>query len=195
MAEAPAYRIHSQPVYPPLAWDPSGRRHLLLAAAADAAVIAPLAACAPAGLELLELGPPGGPWARALPAASCQALADADAALAGLQDRLAAARMGLRLYLAGPEDLIWRASRLAREAGLGEDALRRQRLGTLARPVWCVHCQQLHGAVRTSLLDCLGCGRKLLVRDHFSRRLGAYMGVQIDAEVPGDHPPPEVLYP
>jgi dimethylamine monooxygenase subunit C len=33
------------------------------------------------------------------------------------------------------------------------------------------------------------CSRWLLVRDHYSRRLAAYMGVMVDAEVPGVLPP------
>jgi hypothetical protein len=32
------------------------------------------------------------------------------------------------------------------------------------------------------------------VRDHFSRRLAAFMGVQADAENPGELPQPEQLY-
>ena len=35
---------------------------------------------------------------------------------------------------------------------------------------------------------CPGCGRSLFVRDHFSRRLGAFQGVCVDAETPGDVP-------
>lgn len=197
MAEAASHRLPSQPVYPPLAWDPQGVRHLLLACgdepATTEALARRLAADAPADLALIQVG--AGPWARLLPTASASTAPDAEAALDLLQSRLAEARMGLRLYLLGPESLLWRASRLAAAAGLGEDAIRRERFGTLARPVWCVHCQQLHGAVRSNLLSCQGCGRTLLVRDHFSRRLGAYMGVQVDAEVPGEHPPPEILYP
>ena len=37
---------------------------------------------------------------------------------------------------------------------------------------------------------CPGCGHALFVRDHFSRRLGAFQGVCIDAETPGDVPEP-----
>jgi hypothetical protein len=33
----------------------------------------------------------------------------------------------------------------------------------------------------------------LLVRDHYSRRLGAFMGVCIDAEAPGEIPPAEAF--
>ena len=33
---------------------------------------------------------------------------------------------------------------------------------------------------------CRGCGLTLAVRDHFSRRLSAFMGVHADAEAPGE---------
>lgn len=163
--------IKSQPVYPPLAWDADGRRHLLVAAQDDAELLTLLAA----------LGPCPGPLRRCTP----DALADA----------LARETMGLRLYLVGDESLLWQATRVAYAAGLGDDVIRRHRLGTLARPVWCVHCQTMHTGVRTNLVRCDGCGRHLFVRDHFSRHVGAYMGVMVDAEVPGERPPTETLYP
>jgi hypothetical protein len=33
------------------------------------------------------------------------------------------------------------------------------------------------------------------VRDHYSRRIGAFQGVNVDAEVPGNVPPTQELYP
>jgi hypothetical protein len=42
--------------------------------------------------------------------------------------------------------------------------------------------------VRTNIAQCAGCERWLLVRDHYSRRLAAYMGVMVDAEAPGERP-------
>jgi len=42
--------------------------------------------------------------------------------------------------------------------------------------------------VRTNIVRCPGCARWLLVRDHYSRRLAAYMGVMADAEAPGELP-------
>lgn len=48
--------------------------------------------------------------------------------------------------------------------------------------------------VTTSIVTCTGCGAPLFVRDHFSRRLAAFMGVQVDAEVPGEVPEAEELY-
>ena len=58
-----------------------------------------------------------------------------------------------------------------------------------ARRVFCIHCQASNENVKTNVAKCTGCGRHLLVRDHYSRRLGAYMGVMVDAEAPGEVPP------
>jgi hypothetical protein len=43
-------------------------------------------------------------------------------------------------------------------------------------------------------VKCAGCGRHLFVRDHYSRRLAAYMGVMADAEAPGELPPIEEVF-
>jgi hypothetical protein len=107
-----------------------------------------------------------------------------DSALQKLHESLDQASMGARLYLVGNEDIIWQASKVADRFGMGADAVRRHRLGTLARPVYCVHCRTTTRGVRTNVADCSGCGRALFVRDHFSRHLGAYMGFQIDARSP-----------
>ena len=84
---------------------------------------------------------------------------------------------------------------MAARYGMSSAEIRLYQTGTRARPVFCVHCRAMTRGVRTNLVDCSGCGRTLFVRDHFSRRLGAYMGFQIDAEIPGDKPPVETLYP
>ena len=39
-----------------------------------------------------------------------------------------------------------------------------------------------------NVTPCPGCGAQLFVRDHFSRRLAAFMGVKVDAEAPGEFP-------
>jgi hypothetical protein len=59
--------------------------------------------------------------------------------------------------------------------------------------VRCVHCQTLLDDVTMSLVDCTGCGATLFVRDHFSARLAAFMGVKVDAELPGELPDAEAL--
>ena len=47
----------------------------------------------------------------------------------------------------------------------------------------------------TNVVACAGCGRHLLVRDHFSRRHGAFMGVMVDAELPGVRPAVQEVFP
>jgi len=59
----------------------------------------------------------------------------------------------------------------------------------LARRVYCIHCRATTENVRTNIVRCVACDRWLLVRDHYSRRLAAYMGVMVDAEAPGELPP------
>jgi predicted RNA-binding Zn-ribbon protein involved in translation (DUF1610 family) len=52
-----------------------------------------------------------------------------------------------------------------------------------------VHCKGFTDNVRTSPYTCTHCGLSLLVRDHYSRRLGAFQGVCIHAEEPANIPP------
>lgn len=116
----------------------------------------------------------------------------------GLENRLtwylSNTRMGLRLYVAGSEGFIWWVIGIARDAGLSEDAIQKERCGTLARPVVCVHCRTLTDGVTTNVYQCPGCGLHVFVRDHFSRRLGAYQSVCVDAENPGELPEIEEVY-
>ena len=54
----------------------------------------------------------------------------------------------------------------------------------------CPNC----GELRRPHHVCSHCGLTLLVRDHYSRRLGAFQGVCINAEGPAEIPPVEELY-
>jgi len=83
---------------------------------------------------------------------------------------------------------------IALEFNLNKDEIRSEELGTRARRVHCVHCRATTENVRTNIASCSGCARWLMVRDHYSRRFAAYMGVMIDAEAPGELPPVEELY-
>lgn len=192
--------IKSQPVYTALEWDRAGTHHVLFVAADEPALARRLWAQPPAGPITLILqhagGAPMAGWLAERPA-SVHAIAATtlELALKALGDTLRAAQMGTRLYLVGPEDAIWQAARLADGLGMSRDEMRLMQAGTRARPVFCVHCRTVTRGVRIHIVPCSGCGRALFVRDHFSRRLGAYMGFQIDAEAPGDIPPAEVIYP
>ncbi|MGH8264778.1 MAG: dimethylamine monooxygenase subunit DmmA family protein, partial [Steroidobacterales bacterium] len=109
--------------------------------------------------------------------------------LADFRSILATSLMGTRLYVAGPESFIGVAMKIALEFNLNKDEIRAEDCGTLARRVYCIHCRATTENVRTNIADCVDCGRHLIVRDHYSRRFAAYMGVMADAEVPGELPP------
>jgi hypothetical protein len=104
------------------------------------------------------------------------------------------ALMGTRLYVAGPESFIGLAMKIALSFNLNKDEIRAEEIGTLARRVFCVHCRATTEGAKTNIVRCTGCRRWLLVRDHYSRRLAAYMGVMVDAEAPGELPPVQEIY-
>lgn len=99
------------------------------------------------------------------------------------------ARMGLRLYVAGAEPLIGQVVKTAVENGIEHNSVRTEHRGSTKRRVQCVHCKGITEDVTTNPVTCTHCGTALLVRDHYSRRYAAFMGVRIDAEAPGEIPP------
>ena len=112
-----------------------------------------------------------------------------------LRATLQAAKMGTRLYISGTEGFIGQAMQVALDLGIDFNSIRTEHRGSTARRVQCVHCKGITDNVTTSPFKCSHCGLPLLVRDHYSRRLGAFQGVNIDAEDPGSAPKPEVLFP
>ena len=113
--------------------------------------------------------------------------------LAAFQAVLAGSLMGTRLYVAGPESFMGLVMRIALQFNLNKDEIRAEECGTLARRVYCIHCRSASENVRTNVTQC-SCGRWLVVRDHYSRRLAAYMGVMVDAEAPGELPPVKEVF-
>ena len=112
-----------------------------------------------------------------------------------LKPTLQAAKMGTRVYISGTEGFIGQAMQVALDLGIDFNSIRTEHRGSTARRVQCVHCKGITDNVTTSPFTCSHCGLPLLVRDHYSRRLGAFQGVNIDAEEPGSAPKPEVLFP
>ncbi|MFN3986985.1 MAG: dimethylamine monooxygenase subunit DmmA family protein [Rhodocyclaceae bacterium] len=108
---------------------------------------------------------------------------DADRLKGGLQGLLADAVVGTRLYLCGDESFIWSMQRLALAGGLVEDEIEHLRVGS-RRTVYCVHCATAQESDEAPEIVCSACGLRLTVREHFSRRLGAYMAVCTDADRP-----------
>jgi DNA-directed RNA polymerase subunit RPC12/RpoP len=187
--------IKSKPVYAPLRADVRGRYHLMLGKGggnvALMRVLEELRSQAPQALARTRvLSIPDGAAGdfALLGLEDLRVFSDVPSLLGHFRSRLDGALMGTRLYVAGPESFIGLAMKLALEFDLNKDEIRAEELGTLARRVHCIHCRATTEDVRTNIVRCTGCGSWLLVRDHYSRRLAAYMGVMVDAEVPGELP-------
>jgi len=205
--------IKSKPVYAPLRADTGGRYHLMLGFGPGAApllrVLTELKSAVPHALErtrvlmVPEESQPDSPHpGSSQPADSFSRLGlravtlfdDAAALLQTFRVVLEESLMGTRLYVAGPESFIGLAMQIALQFDLNKDEIRAEEVGTRARRVYCVHCRSTTESVRTNIVRCAGCDRWLLVRDHYSRRLAAYMGVMVDAEVPGELPAIQEVY-
>jgi dimethylamine monooxygenase subunit C len=205
--------IKSKPVYAPLQADTRGRYHLMLGMGVGAApllrVIAEMqTASAPALKHTRVLyipeaasqgaaaGHDAAPEIEQFRASvdDVQSFAGAPALLDRFRTLLGQSLMGTRLYVAGPESFIGLAMKIALEFNLNKDEIRAEECGTLARRVYCIHCRATTENVRTNIVRCVDCERWLLVRDHYSRRLAAYMGVMVDAEAPGELPPVKEMF-
>ena len=112
-----------------------------------------------------------------------------------LKKILPSMHMGMRLYVAGSEGFIWSVADSVKMFGVEDVDIMKALTGTLARSVYCVHCKTTTHNIKDNIGKCAGCERMLFVRDHFSRRLGAYMGLMVDAESPGEFPEIEEIYP
>lgn len=120
---------------------------------------------------------------------------DLNSATAPVTRMLSDARMGTALYLAGSEGLIGYVTAIALGLGMPLDAIQAEHRGTIARRMQCVHCKGITDDVTTDPFTCSHCGLTLFVRDHFSRRLGVFQGVCVDAETPGIVPEPVEIRP
>jgi hypothetical protein len=189
--------IKSKPVYAPLQADIRGRYHLMVGMGVGAApllrVIAEMRAAAEASLKdtrvlFVPAAQARGAEFESAAVADVQLFPGTPALLERFRSILEQSLMGTRLYVAGPESFIGLVMKIALEFNLNKDEIRAEECGTLARRIYCIHCRATTEDVRTNIVRCVGCERWLLVRDHYSRRLAAYMGVMADAEAPGELP-------
>lgn len=188
--------ILSRPVYGVLEPRP-GSGHLVVADGEGGAAVVALLGKAPRGMRqgtsILYLpGVNGEDMAaelQALGAGQFYRSPSFAAALPRLRKVLGEARMGLQIYAAGSEGVMGQVQREVMAAGLDHTALQMEHRGSRARRVQCVHCKGITENVRHDPFRCSHCGLHLFVRDHYSRRIAAFQGVNIDAEDPGQVPP------
>ena len=107
---------------------------------------------------------------------------------------LSDAHMGTQFYLTGTEGLMGQAERQIMATGFPFAAIQKEHRGSTVRRVQCVHCKGITENVATDPFKCSHCGLHLFVRDHYSRRIAAFQGVNIDAEDPGKVPAPVVRF-
>lgn len=168
-------RIKSRPLYGPVAIRPKARRHLFVGVSEE--------------LDALF---------DSLPEEQRERIGCEQGKLtADVQARLEAAFSELPLaaavYVAGEEAFIWDVRNLALAAGLADEQVQLCQPTSNERRLFCTHCYEITEGVTHSPQTCSGCGRLLLVRDHYSKLHGAYVGVQINAEDPADIPETEEL--
>lgn len=195
------YWIRSKPVYNSLAWQEKATAHLVIAQGhAGMAVLKLFQQMHPKQpiIVLYAKTESGTDYANILSKVVPEGLQiqnDQQAVLASLKAILPSMCMGLRLYVAGSEGFIWSVAEVVKMYGIEDADIMKELTTTLARSVYCVHCKTITHNITTNVGKCAGCGRMLFVRDHFSRRLGAYMGLMVDAESPGELPEIEEIYP
>lgn len=174
----------SRPIYQPFVLDPAGVAHLIVTSLETP----------PAGIEE-RFGPleiwivkHAGPGVPAVGTEGLHPFRSTAEQLAQLRHRLRRATVGLRLYAIGSEAFIWDVYNAATDMGMHPSEISLHRAGPLLRRVYCTHCRTMIEDVPVNIVTCPACAASLFVREHFSRRLGAFMGVKVDAEVPGEIP-------
>ncbi|AOT02962.1 dimethylamine monooxygenase subunit DmmA family protein [Arthrobacter sp. U41] len=104
--------------------------------------------------------------------------------LSELKSALGSSHVGVRLVLVGPPADIRAAAAAAAECGLQQEEMTLLSDDTAPRVIYCPHCHSTTktGRAAGSEVQCQGCGTVLATTDHFSRRLGAYLGYSAHAE-------------
>ncbi len=194
--------ILSRPVYPGLKPDLKAKHNLIAAEGEGAEALRDLAATpkeffAKATVVYCPAGSAGKKHEEMLAALHPKALwilPTLPTVMFRLRGVLATADMGTRLYAAGTEPFIGSVVQEAIAAGIDHKSVITEHRGSAKRRVQCVHCKGMTENVTTNPVVCSHCGIHLFVRDHYSRRLGAFQGVIIDAEEPGNVPAAEEIY-
>ncbi|MFW0755082.1 dimethylamine monooxygenase subunit DmmA family protein [Pseudomonas sp. H11T01] len=158
---AAPYRPQSVPVYREPTLRSHALHHILVTQTATAAAL---------GRLIQSFEQPGLPTPRVL----CAAVNDFERQLKALLD---AAAVGTQLYVLGDEAFLWRIHGMARTAGMHNEEIDLIESGPVLRRVFCVHCGCVQDSGPQAVVFCGNCQVHLSVREHFSQRLGAYLGV------------------
>lgn len=193
------YWIKSKPIYSSLMWNEKATAHLVVAQGQGGlAVLKLFQQMQPKQAMTVLYVQQDTDYTNALKKVvpeGLQVLNSEQALIDTLKNIMPTMRMGLRIYVAGTEGFIWSVASMVKTFGIEDINIMKELTGTLARSIYCVHCKAITHNITTNIGKCSGCERMLFVRDHFSRNLGAYMGLMVDAESPGELPEIEEVYP
>ena len=176
----------SSPVYTGLQPDSHARAHLILAEGEGAAAVIDLFNQADAAFAVrATVLYAGANLPPQLVSLGASIFPDAASLLGESAERMERAVMGTRIYIAGGMSFIGDAVNLAARYGVSLASLMTEQRGGTGRRVQCVHCKSITAHVVTATVTCSACGTQLTVRDHYSHRLRAFMGVSCAAEQAG----------
>jgi hypothetical protein len=105
-----------------------------------------------------------------------------------LSKAFSALRLLSEIYVSGTEAFIWDIQNFALKSGVFSEKINLISPTSSVRRVFCTHCYTVMENITHTPVVCEGCGLPLLVRDHFSRVHGAYVGLNINAEEADDIP-------
>lgn len=185
----PVPSIKSRPVYEDIGIDPAVQKHLFIAQTGSFDKLAKIYQACPSDKSCWIVGDD---TQESLPDNSRFVSQDGIDTVFG--EQFADLPISSHIYVAGQnESFLWDIHNLATRAGLASEQVKMFEPVTNQRRLFCTHCYTLTEGVTHSPYECPGCGRLLLVRDHFSRIHAAYVGVIINAEDPNDIPEIEEL--
>ncbi len=161
----------------------SARRHIVIADSAGLLAVARFLTLTNVSVELYLLVDPG----MALPSLSVvSCCVDAPALAETIRHVVPGAKIGARFYISGSSVFVAQTDALLKACGLRDDEIQAEVCIGTTQPVFCVHCRTLTAGLVPGPIQCLGCGLSLAIREHFSHRIGAYLGVCINAETPAE---------
>lgn len=159
------------------------RRHIVIADSAGLSAAARFLTSTSAPVDLYLLAD-AATVLPSLPVVSC--CTDSLALAETIRHVVRDAKMGTRFYISGGLVFVAQTDALLRACGLRDDEIQAEVCTGTVQPVFCVHCRTLAAGLSHGLMHCHGCGLNLAIREHFSHRLGAYLGVCINAETPAE---------
>ena len=100
--------------------------------------------------------------------------------LNSITDELKQEKAGIHIIISGDESFLWMVQQCVVQSGCLKEELSLVLDGSVEpkiKNIYCVHCGHLQKTVADDYCACEHCHVELMIRSHFSERLGAYMGV------------------